>query len=117
VNNKEQSPRMRLLPVPFALRSADAQTLSAQVGMLSTSVSAAQVLSSTQSANITALQAQSTALSSNLTAVKEQISALTSNTTTTGDTADLKQLLITLGVIPVYGSNVTVTTLAGSGHG
>ena len=111
VNTKEQSPRIRLLPVPFALRSADAQSLSTQVGTLATSVLATQVQSSTLSSNVTSLQAQNTALSSNLTAVKAQITAMTA----TGETADLKQLLITLGVIPVYGSNVTVTTLAGSG--
>jgi hypothetical protein len=117
VNTKEQSPRIRLLPVPFALRSADAQSLSTQVGTLATSVLAAQVQSSTLSSNVTSLQAQNTALTSNLTAVKAQITAMTTNGTATGETAVLKQLLITLGVIPVYGSNVTVTTLAGGSSG
>jgi sugar lactone lactonase YvrE len=133
VNNVEQSPRLRLVPVPFALRakeSEDAQVLKGQVGTLSTSVLAVQVQSTTLGSNITALQTQNTALTSNVTTLtsnvttltsnvttlQNQIASLTSNATSNGNAAELKQLLISLGVIPDFEPNVIVSTFAGSGN-
>jgi formylglycine-generating enzyme required for sulfatase activity len=84
VNGVEQAPRLRLVPVPFALRakeSEDARTLSVQVGTLSTGVLAVQGQTMTLSSNMSVLQNQNTALTSNVTALKSQNVALTSNVT------------------------------------
>lgn len=112
VNGKAQSPRERLISVPFAIRSADAQALVPQVSSLAGSVSS--------------IQSQNTALSSNLTTAQAAIASLSANVSTlqggsnsqNGSTltlAELTQTLIALGVLPVNEPNVTVTTLAGSG--
>ena len=104
VNGTEQAPRTKILAVPFALKSADAQLLSANITALGTS-------QTTLSGNVTALQSQSTTFSSNLTAVNASLAALSANLT------GLKNQLESagLGTTGNYTISCIVSTLAGSG--
>jgi hypothetical protein len=81
VNGTAQNPRQRMLSVPFAFRSADAQVLKGQVGNLSTSLGAVQGQAAVLSSNVTTLQSQNTALSSNITALQGQTAGASANIT------------------------------------
>jgi hypothetical protein len=101
VNGTEQTPRSRLVPVPFALRSSvseDAQILKTQVGAISS--------------NLTSVQSQNTALTSNITALSSNITSLKTQTTGIGTTvAGLTTNMTALkGQSAALGSNVTALT-------
>jgi len=104
VNGTEQAPRTKILAVPFALKSADAQLLSANITALGTS-------QTTLAGNVTLLQSQSATFSSNLTAVNASLAALSANLT------GLKNQLESagLGTTGNYTTSCIVSTLAGSG--
>ena len=89
VNNKPQSPRERLISVPFALRSGDAQTLVPQVSSLAGSVSTIQSQNTALSSNLTTAKAAIATLTGNITTIKSQNTALSSNLTTAQDTINL----------------------------
>ena len=89
VNNKPQSPRERLISVPFALRSGDAQTLVPQVSSLAGSVSTIQSQNTALSSNLTTAKAAIASLTGNITTIKSQNTALSSNLTTAQDTINL----------------------------
>jgi serine/threonine protein kinase, bacterial len=104
VNGTEQAPRTKILAVPFALKSADAQLLSANV----TTLGASQT---TLAGNVTLLQSQSATFSSNLTAVNASLASLSANLT------GLKNQIESSGggATGNYATSCTVSTLAGSG--
>lgn len=104
VNGTEQAPRTKILAVPFALKSADAQLLSANITALGTS-------QTTLAGNVTTLQTQSTTFSSNLTAVNASLAALSTNLT------GLKNQIESagFGTTGNYTTSCIVSTLAGSG--
>jgi sugar lactone lactonase YvrE len=133
VNGTELVPRERLLSVPFALRSGDAQTLNTQFGNLSANLTAVQGQTASLSTNLGTLQTQSANMSaaigsmgSNLTTLRNQTTALSANLTAVqGQTASLSTNLGTLqtqsGVVDnelvsinTQLSPVTVSTLAGN---
>ena len=96
VNNKPQSPRERLISVPFALRSGDAQTLVPQVSSLAGTVSTIQSQNTALSSNVasvtsnlTTAKAAIATLTGNITTIKSQNTALSSNLTTAQDTINL----------------------------
>jgi serine/threonine-protein kinase len=104
MNGTEQAPRTKILAVPFALKSADAQLLSANI----TALGSAQT---TLAGNVTTLQSQSTTFSSNLTAVNASLAALSANLT------GLKNQIVSagFGTTGNYTTSCIVSTLAGSG--
>ena len=104
VNGTEQAPRTKILAVPFALKSADAQLLSANF----TTLGASQT---TLAGNVTLLQSQSATFSSNLTAVNASLASLSANLT------GLKNQIESSGsgATGNYATSCTVSTLAGSG--
>ena len=104
VNGTEQAPRTKILAVPFALKSADAQLLSANITALGTS-------QTTLAGNVTLLQSQSATFSSNLTAVNASLAALSANLT------GLKNQIESagFGTTGNYSTSCIVSTLAGSG--
>jgi formylglycine-generating enzyme required for sulfatase activity len=73
VDNVEQAPRTKILAVPFAMKSADAQALSGQVG----------ALESDFNSKIATINTNVTAFGGNLSALQNQVQTLASNTTAT----------------------------------
>lgn len=73
VDNVEQAPRTKILAVPFAMKSADAQALSGQVG----------ALGSDFDSKIATINTNVTAFGGNLSALQNQVQTLASNTTAT----------------------------------
>jgi sugar lactone lactonase YvrE len=104
VNGTEQAPRTKILAVPFALKSADAQLLSANITALGTS-------QTTLAGNVTLLQSQSATFSSNLSAVNVSLASFSANLSM------LKNQLESSGggATGNYATSCTVSTLAGSG--
>jgi hypothetical protein len=82
VESVEQLPRTKILAVPFALRSADAQTLTTQVVALSSNLTTVQGETAALSSNVRALETQTANLSTNLTALTSQNAGISSNLTT-----------------------------------
>ena len=76
VNGTEESTRTRLLAVPYALKSADAQALAQQVGELEAETTAlgtsVQTVADALSANVTALQGQTQSVNATLTGLLAQ---------------------------------------------
>lgn len=81
VDGVEESARARLLAVPFALRSADSQALSANVSALQTQASGFSNNLATVSSNLSALQTQAAGLSGSVATVSSNVSALQNQTT------------------------------------
>jgi len=108
------------IPVPYALEARSSADVEALVGNFTSTVPTVNGLSanltnlSTQVAsiggNLSNTAATVAVLSQNITAVNSSLSNLSGN-----GVADLKNLLISLGVIGNYSINCTVSTLAGSG--
>jgi sulfatase modifying factor 1 len=123
VNNKPQSPRERLISVPFALRSGDAQTLVPQVSSLAGTVSTIQSQNTALSSNLTTAKAAIATLTGNITTIKSQNTALSSNLTTAQDTINLltkelqalREELEAAGVLSGGGGNATADMVSVAG--
>jgi sugar lactone lactonase YvrE len=104
VNGTEQAPRTKILAVPFALKSADAQLLSANITALGTS-------QTTLAGNVTSLQSQSATFSSNLATINASLTSFSANLT------GLKNQIESagFGTTGNYTTSCIVSTLAGSG--
>lgn len=76
VNGTEQAPRTKILAVPFALKSADAQLLVQQVGELEAETTAlgtsVQTVAAALSANVTAVQAQTQSVNATVSGLLAQ---------------------------------------------
>ena len=82
VNGTEQSPRERLVAVPYALKSGDGQKLTQEVMGLTGNVSTLRSAQSALSSNVTTLSMRVTAASSNASAALGTANALSGNVTT-----------------------------------
>jgi sugar lactone lactonase YvrE len=104
VNGTEQAPRTKILAVPFALKSADAQLLSANITALGTS-------QTTLAGSVTTLQSQSATFSSNLATINASLASFSANLT------GLKNQIESagFGTTGNYSTSCIVSTLAGSG--
>jgi hypothetical protein len=76
VNGTEQAPRTKILAVPFALKSADAQALVEQVGELEAETTAlgtsVQTVAATLSANVSAVQEQTQSVNATVSGLLAQ---------------------------------------------
>ena len=82
VNGTEQSPRERLVAVPYALKSGDGQKLTQEVMGLTGNVSTLSSAQNTLSSNVTTLSMRVTAASSNASVALGTANALSGNVTT-----------------------------------
>jgi len=93
VNGKAHSPRERLVAVPFAILSADAQALVPQVSSLS--------------GNMTTLKSQNTALSSNVASVSSNLTTAQATIVTMAEEMQaLRADLVAAGVLSGGGGNM-----------
>jgi len=95
VNGTEQTPRSKILAVPFALISADTQKLAPQVESLAGNITAVQSQTSALSSNISSLVDKSLAMEQNLNVLlsRFRVVNLTGNMTF-GNSATSRQLII-----------------------
>ena len=109
VNGTEEATRARLLAVPFALKSADAQALAGKVESVSGNVTTIQSQTASLTSNLTALQGQSTGLSTNFGTLNSTVGALGSNVTALQSQANgLSSVQTSLNAtVSALGSNVT----------